>query len=134
VTDPSRLGRIGLAGLALAAVIAALVSGGSPGTGRAEARDDARRTDLSRLADLALCIDREENGLPDVLGPHDICNPDPPLDDPFTGERYGYNLLSHESFRLCATFERPERMTQGYGPARRFDAQTGCLTVQRRDG
>lgn len=134
MTDPSRLGRAGLAGLALAAIVAAMFSGGSPATGRAEARDNVRRGDISRLSDLALCIAREEGALPDILGPHDICDSDPPLTDPFTGTAYDYEVLSEDSFRLCATFERPEHMRRGFGPARRFDAQTGCLTVQRTDG
>lgn len=133
MTDPSRLGRAGLAGLALAAIIAAMFSGGSPVTGRAEARDDTRWSDLSRLSDLALCIAREEGALPDMLGPHEICATDPPLADPFTGERYDYTVLSHDSFRLCAAFERPARFSRGFGPAHRFDQRAGCLTVQRME-
>lgn len=134
VTDLSRAGRIGLAALALVAIIAAMFSGGGPGAGRADTRDAARWHDLSRLSDLALCIAREDGVLPEVLGPHDICDTAPPLTDPFTGEDYAFRVLSDDSFRLCAGFERPEQMLRRFGSTRHFNAQTGCLTVQRRDG
>lgn len=134
MTDRARLGRLGLTLLTIVALALALWTTGGPGAGQREARDATRIDDLQALASYALCLEHEDGALPDLLRIEPVCAPDPRRDDPFTGEEYSYTRLSAESFRLCAGFEQPDRLTTWGTPARRFDPASGCLIVHRPEG
>jgi len=133
VTDRAAIGRAGLALLALVLLALALWTGGGPAAGQREARDATRIRDLQALADLVICLADEDGALPEMLRLEPACAPAPRLADPHTGADYGYDRLSADSFRLCAGFERPDTVATWSRPARRFDPESGCLTVRHPD-
>ncbi len=134
MTDRSFIGRAGLAGLSVVALMLALWASGGPAAGQREARDATRFDDLQALADLGLCLAEEDGALPDILRRDPACAPDPRRADPFTGAEYVYERLSATGFRLCATFERPDALTVWDGSIRRFDPDSGCLIIHREPG
>lgn len=130
MTDLARLGRLGLTALALAGLAAGLWTLGGPMSGQAEARDAARLADLERLADMALCTAAADGGtLPAMLVPDERCAVSIRMGDPVTDVPYAYEKTSDRTFRICATFERPETMSPNFTRERTFEPQTGCLTV-----
>lgn len=130
--DSLVLDGIGLGAAAL--VIGGLVTVGGPETARAERRDQARLSDLHELASYINCLSAEAGEvLPTALGPAvRTCSEDPPLVDRTDGAPFSYERLSETSFRICARFERPDRMETG-GYVRysfeRFEPSTGCLSA-----
>lgn len=123
---PEAFARIALAVLVVGLVALGLVVVGGPGRGRMESRDETRLSDLHRVRTYVICVAKSGGGvLPDRLERLEICQQDIRFADPFTGEPYRYERLSPTAFRLCATFEDPERIQD-----RRWDAlakETGCL-------
>ncbi|MCE0506798.1 DUF5671 domain-containing protein [Roseivivax sp. GX 12232] len=125
---PDRLAVAGIGGLALLLVASAFWQVGGPGQGRAEARDEARFSDLLGLTSLVAC--KAATGgdtLPEDLSPGESCHYDIRRSDPFTEAPYRYEVLNPGEYRLCAEFELPERLS---GRAGSFDPETGCLYQQ----
>lgn len=129
--DTLVLGGLSLGAAAL--VVLGLLTVGGPQTARAERRDQARLSDLHQLVSYVSCVSAQSGEvLPEALSPTiKACAEDPPLSDRFGGAPYGYEPLSATSYRLCATFERPERLmpSMGMNSAESFEPSTGCLTV-----
>lgn len=114
----------------LMAVIGLIVSGG-PSAGQAERRDSTRLDDLYELRDLTYCIAEVSEGvLPITIADSDMCTSIVSFRDPYTGESYKYELISERGFKLCAAFERPERISL-YGE-QSLDPSTGCIQFTYR--
>ena len=125
---PDRIAVAGVTGLAVLLVVAALWQVGGPQAGRMEARDDTRFSDLLSLTSLVTCkATTEGNALPQDLTESASCRYDVRLNDPYTDAPYRYEIVDTEEYRICADFERPERLT---GRAQSFDAEEGCLYQQ----
>lgn len=100
-----------LAILALGAVVLGLWQTGGPEQARAERRDDMRKQDLRALASHKACLRRAD--------PNVNCGDIPQQTDRFTDIPYRI-----EADRVCATFERPDRLPDY--PGSRF--KDGCLS------
>lgn len=123
----------GIGLVAAVLVVLGIVTVGGPDIARAERRDQARLEDLQQLVPYIGCLTAEAGEvLPQSLGPaNKSCAESPPLADRFDAEPYRYERLSDASYRLCARFERPDRMSSDlvWNPANSFEPSTGCLTV-----
>lgn len=112
------------------AVIGLVVSGG-PSVGKAERRDQARIEDLYELRDLTFCLAETAGGiLPETINNSDTCARDITFNDPSTDKPYSYELVSDRSYKLCASFEYPERIFIFDTAA--FDPTTGCIQFTYR--
>ncbi len=118
-----------------AAVIAAIVAGltitGGPMAARAEKRDMARLADLRILASFARCVAEVTDNLPTALAPVDGCGTDLPLVDRATQTPYRYDVLSETGFRLCASFERPDLITEYEVAGASWQPDAGCFAFTR---
>ena len=128
---PDRLAVWGLIAIVIALLAVAFTQTGGPAAGRAEARDAARLSDLRDLRRFVVCVARTSgtHSLPGTLAPVDACPDITPREDRFTGTPYRYERLTDTTFRLCASFDVPERIPRAaaYSDAL-FDPETGCLT------
>lgn len=115
---------MGLAGLALAAVIAGLVLTGGPVQARKERRDETRSDDLMAIARQVECLADTFGALPTEVSATEVCPFTGRLADPFTGAAYSYTPLNTRSWRLCAVFETPPEPPSPYGDPPRDAA--GC--------
>lgn len=119
---------LALGALVLAALAAAFSVVRGPATGRMEAHDEQRLSELRQLTGHVACLARENGGtLPAALVASETCPT--PLDEQafLLREGYRYEVFEtgdYQSYRLCTTFEAPERMV-GWGD---FDPRTGCLS------
>lgn len=98
----------------LASVVLGFVMAGSPNTARARNADQTRVNDLQQMTGAMDNFWNANKKLPDNLeslrtAPNVYIQS---VNDPTTGEPYGFESLSNESYELCATFE-----TQGNQPA-----------------
>lgn len=116
-----RGGAAALAGLAGLGILAGLWLSGGPGQGRAEARDEARRSDLSELATQARCLALEGEDVPPI-DTSEGCPEAPPSADPWTGEPYRIERLPAGTLRLCASYETERFRDEG-------PAGPGCISV-----
>lgn len=110
---------MGLAGLALAAVIAGLVLTGGPVQARKERRDETRSDDLMAIARQVECLADTSGALPAEVSATEVCPFTGRMADPFTGAAYSYTPLDTRNWRLCAVFETPPtepRLPMGYPP------------------
>lgn len=96
-----------IAALGVAAIAGGILIAGGPGQGRAERRDDARRSDLWALQAQLDCLAREKGRLDVDVEPTAACPSKPRRVDPITGEIYRIEPIDDENLRLCATFELP---------------------------
>jgi ethanolamine utilization microcompartment shell protein EutS len=123
----------GIGLVAAVLVVLGIATVGGPDIARAERRDQARLSDLQELVSYIGCLTASAGDvLPQTLDPADkTCAVDPPLSDRFDGAPVRYEPLSAKSYRLCATFELPERLMpyMGINSAESFEPSTGCLTV-----
>ena len=123
----------GIGLVAAVLVVLGIATVGGPDIGRAERRDQARLSDLQELVSYIGCLTASAGDvLPQTLDPADkTCAVDPPLLDRFDGVPIRYEPLSATTYRLCARFERPDRMSPDalWNPANSFEPSTGCLTV-----
>lgn len=102
-----RLGRWLLAAGAVAmaaAVVAAIVVMGGPGTQRAARLDERRVDDLMRLQSRIERHAKEEGALPADLGALAQRDGVPLRDTGPDGEPYRYEAVDARHYRLCATF------------------------------
>ncbi|SMR81994.1 hypothetical protein SAMN04488030_2384 [Aliiroseovarius halocynthiae] len=115
--------------LAVAAIAAGLMFTGGPNTARAEKRDDARHRDIRDLSRLVSCIKSHDDALPDTLKSDERCKA-APLVDQTNRQPYRYNVISENSFDLCADFELPERF-QSYSrytrPSGQWQKESECF-------
>ncbi len=115
-------------------MVVGLVVLGSPADERSRLLDARRVEDLHALTWAVRRHYEREGTLPerieDMLG--DL---EPPwLEDPRTGEAYGYRRLDDGAFELCATFEQVAQPPHRSGllldePFRRHDAGQQCFRV-----
>ncbi|MDG1739141.1 MAG: hypothetical protein P8L68_01270 [Paracoccaceae bacterium] len=112
------------------AAIGLFVSGG-PSVGKAERRDQARIEDLYELRELTFCLAETAGGvLPKIIDNSDTCARDIMFNDPYDDVPYVYEWISERSYKYCASFEYPERITI-YDSAS-FDPTTGCIQFTYR--
>lgn len=98
---------------------------GGPESARQERRDQQRQTDLQRLDYQVQCLaGNAGNLLPQAIAGTDACPLPDDLVDPKTGEAYRYQILSEQSYRICATFESDAPVYD-----QRFDPESGCLSA-----
>lgn len=116
-----------LIGVVALAVVLGLVVTGGPAQGRREKRDELRLADLQVLMNRVQCRATETGALPADLSPTPPCAGDLRLDDPYTGTPYRYEILSPDSFRVCAAFET-DLPLQTYWDRVNIDMAAGCLT------
>lgn len=121
------LAQIALAVLVTGAIVGGLLTVGGPGQGRMERRDSTRLQDLRGLGRYVICLAKHNNDtLPDNLSEAAFCPGNDRLGDPFTGAPYAYERLGSNSFRVCTSFEAPDRIE--YYDMGNFDPATGCYT------
>ncbi|MHA6325029.1 hypothetical protein [Roseivivax sp. CAU 1753] len=126
--SPDRIAVGGITALTLGLVALAFWQVGGPATGRMEARDETRFSDLLSLTSVVTCkATTEGNVLPQTLDASESCYYDVRRVDPYSGEPYRYAVVGPNEYRLCATFDAPERLARR---AQSFDPQTGCLYQQ----
>ena len=115
--------------LGVAAIIGGFLIAGGPGQGRAERRDDLRRSDLWALQSQLDCLARERGELTPVIEQTSACPAEPREIDPETGESYRIEQIDDENLRLCATFEAPiQAGGDAYATQGAFDPQ-GCMVM-----
>lgn len=116
------------------AVAAGLVLLGSPGEERSRLLDARRVADLREVTLAVRRHYRREGALPNDLG-EILANMEPVwLEDPRSGEPYGYRPIDDGHFELCATFERKAQPSQRPGtrfdaPFRHHDAGAQCFRI-----
>lgn len=99
---------LGIVVLSGALVVATLALTGGPVHARKEHRDDVRMQDLRAIQQYVSCAAASSTGpLPDRPAPVAGCGTLPRLSDPYTGQRYRYEVLNLRTIRLCADFELP---------------------------
>ncbi|MFV0384209.1 hypothetical protein [Paracoccus sp. (in: a-proteobacteria)] len=123
-----------ITGLAVVAIVGGILVAGGPVQGRAERRDDLRRSDLNMLESQLRCLARERRLLSVEIATTEACPATPSLTDPVTGQPYRIEQIDAENLRLCASFEIPPSRD----PARRdgmghFDDQ-GCMVMMMQKG
>ncbi len=120
-----------IGGLSIAAIISGLITAGGPARGRAEARDDARVSQLYKAASHIRCLAKQnENQLPETATPHIECPDHERLADPFSGEAFEYSVNGPNDFRICATFDLPEDQTRSYSVRKEHDPTSVCFDYQ----
>ncbi|WP_157994908.1 hypothetical protein [Paracoccus tegillarcae] len=120
---------ITISALALVAIIAGLLIGGGPGQGRAERRDDIRRSDLRAIEAQLSCLARERRELSPEISQTEACPDRPSLIDPVTETPYRIEQIDDENLRLCASFELSKAPDQSnYSRAGGFD-ENGCTVM-----
>lgn len=122
-------GRLGLGLLVAALLVAGVAEVGGPETARREQRDALRLDQIMSLDNAVACTADARNGaLPERLEIAPDCLGDAVTQDPFTGAPYVYRKVSDQSYTLCATFEEPQLLRDGwaYG-ADRLNLATGCI-------
>ncbi|MCI2395537.1 hypothetical protein [Aliiroseovarius sediminis] len=118
-----------IAALVLVAIAAGLTITGGPISARAERRDLARLDDLRTLKTLITCQHQVNGALPDTLFVDTNCAYSPLGTDPLTNAPYGYEKLSDTSYRLCASFERPDLIRDhDLGPGT-WQPDSGCFIL-----
>ncbi|TRW97320.1 hypothetical protein FNJ84_07310 [Paracoccus sp. M683] len=115
--------------LGVMAIAGGILIAGGPGQGRAERRDDMRRSDLWALQTQLICLASEKGRLDAVVETTAACPDAPNLTDPVTGEPYRIEVIDDENLRLCAIFEVPQPDNRP-----RYDGQggfddTGCMVM-----
>ena len=113
---------IGIAVLALVAVVLGLVLGGGPIQARKERRDETRLDDLTRLARHVDCLAVQDDRIvmPTDFAETSGCPGPVRMADPYTGVAYRIEPLPENRYRLCADFELPpEENRPRWSPARR---------------
>lgn len=130
----STIGTLLIATTVGAAILAGLTVTGSPVTARAEKRDDVRLADLRKLSQAVTCMADLSGALPEVLARHETCAPQLPMSGPTGKSRYRYEKRSDSRFRLCAEFERADRVTQNDLRNAAWDKSSGCFTISHRIG
>ena len=110
------------------AVVLGLIATGGLTSGRQERRDEIRLRDMRQISRFVKCVAKLDEGTPpDVLAPNPACGSDPAFADPVTGAPYVYEKISDISYRLCATYERPDLVLDQLKVIfRSFDQDTGC--------
>ena len=121
-----------IGGLVAAAIVAGLMVTGGPIAARAEKRDMARLADLRELQSFVTCRYDLDDALPDTLATDERCADTLPMTDPVTDAPYVYEKTSATSYRLCATFERPE-LVEDYdlGPGQ-WQSDRGCFLLTQK--
>ena len=121
------LAKWGLIGIAVAAVVVGLIAIGGPQSARETRRDAQRLDDLDDIRSFIECFARAtDQTVPGSLEGHDICNWEVPYRDPFSKEPYEYVKLSDTAYRLCATFDNPQRLVDRLSLP--LDVESGCIT------
>ena len=116
-----------LGALTAAAVVLALALVGGPSRAALERRDDRRFSDIQSIRWTLECIRERQGAFPATLEPEPACG-EMQLSDPVTGAPYSYERLSDDSFRICAAFEDPERVSSRAEPMLEVGAD-GCITA-----
>ncbi|MCI2399526.1 hypothetical protein [Aliiroseovarius subalbicans] len=110
-------------------VVILVVVGGSSG-GKPPGSDKVRISDLRDLSGFVRCVAQlNDNTLPTTLTPVERCGRNINLADPATGTPYGYEVLTPDTYRVCAEFEKPKRVTSAWYGLGEFDPETGCATA-----
>ena len=123
-----RLAILSLGALVAGALILALIEIGGPARGALERRDDVRLQDIMRLQSQIICLgNRSLGALPETLETTDQCDYGAATTDPISGEPYGYEPLGDGRFRLCATFEDPDRIADRLENRQGSMDEDGCL-------
>ncbi len=115
--------------ISASAIISGLLIAGGPARGRAEARDVTRLIQVNETADHIRCLARQnDNRLPETADAHTSCPHKDLLVDPFSDSAFEYSVNGPGSFRICATFELPEDISnRHYGLYRGYDPTSGCF-------
>ena len=116
---------LGIAALALLAVVGGLWLAGGPARGRMERRDDIRMDDLRRLADHIACLSGGSGRMPADLAESAGCPGPIRRADPFTGQPYRIEPLEGRKYRLCAGLELPPEPGAPVWPGQARDG--GCV-------
>jgi len=99
-----------VAGAAIVLVAAAIGVGvylvGPPAEQRLRRLDDRRVEDLGQLREQVRTFADREKRLPGSLQEIAFL-PDASARDPVTNQPYGYRVTGHDTFELCADFDRP---------------------------
>ena len=116
-----------IAGMVALTIGLGLVVTGGPGQGRKERRDEMRLEDLNLMSAQVHCLARAAAGqLPTDLAPTALCPGALRRADPFSGQPYRYDILSPETFRLCAEFETDLAVLMDWNRVN-LDAEAGCI-------
>ncbi|WP_299908846.1 hypothetical protein [uncultured Paracoccus sp.] len=116
--------------LGLAAIVGGFLIAGGPGQGRAERRDDLRRSDLWSLQAQLDCLARERRVLSPMIESTAACPSTPRLSDPATGQAYVVEQIDDENLRLCASFEAaPEDPTRPRHAGQAGFDERGCMVM-----
>ncbi|NHF72136.1 hypothetical protein [Paracoccus xiamenensis] len=123
--DTRRGATIAIALCVAFAVAAGLFISGGPGRARKEARDDHRLRDLRQISANIRCQAQTSGRVADTPQLTDLCPRPFTMQNPNTGENYTYIRIDDRNWRICASFELPDRIRPRDGA--QFDAKTGCL-------
>lgn len=117
--------------VAVAAIVAAVWTVGSPATQRKLRLDRRRVADLSGLRRAVDDYRKRHAALPAT--PRDAVSPEISevhLTDPVTGAPYEYRALSANRYQLCATFDAPSPAERGETDFWRHDAGRQCFDIE----
>ncbi len=136
IAGPLRLPlALGIAAVAAAAVVVALVTVGGPGTARLERYDERRVRDMTELVN---AIERHRifaGRLPGSLGEVRAgLSGRPSITDPETGAPYGYEVLGDGRFRVCTRLSVPGAPPAMPGPIRLGDSRRVVNPVPGPEG
>lgn len=116
-----------IAGMVALAIGLGLAVTGGPGQGRKERRDEMRLEDLNQLSAQVYCLARASAGqLPTDLSSTALCPGALRRADPYSGQPYRYDILSPETYRLCAGFETDLAVLMDWNRVN-LDAEAGCI-------
>lgn len=126
-----RLAPLGLGVLAAAMIVGGLMVVGGPEAARREKHDLERVEALARLAGCVRDLPQETfDALPEVMTEQTACADFSEWRDPHTDEPFRIQRDGGTSYRLCATFEKPEKVNRSFYDLT-FDRKTGCVAGHR---
>lgn len=116
--------------LVLAAVGIGVFATGGPETARQEKRDRAQVQALRDAVRYVDCIARADGALPDALETERLCPTSSLRRFPTTDVAITYERLGQDMYRLCTSFERPDRLQSPLnGRLHNLNPETGCADV-----
>ncbi|MBU3030275.1 hypothetical protein [Paracoccus marinaquae] len=119
---------VSIAAMGIGAILGGVLIGGGPGQGRAERRDEMRRSDLWALEAQLDCLARKRGSLDARIETTAACPDQPQLTDRETGEPYRIEQIDDENLRLCASFEIARGEGEIIRAGENFDAE-GCRVM-----